>query len=43
VTNRTEYWQPGVQTGGNNMEQKLPNFAQSFAKDEMYADKMEDM
>jgi len=43
VTKRNEYWQTGVQTDGNNMEQKLLNFAQSFGKDEIYTDKMEDM
>jgi hypothetical protein len=43
VKNRNDNWQPGVQTDGNNMEQKLLNFAQSFGKEEMYTDKMEDM
>jgi hypothetical protein len=43
ATNRNEYWQPCAQTDGNNMEQKLLNFAQSFGKDEIYTDNMEDM
>jgi hypothetical protein len=38
-----EYWQPGVQTDGNNMEQKLLKFAQSFGKDDICTDKMADM
>ena len=43
VANRNEYWQPGVQTHGNNMTQKLLKFAHSFWKVEIYTDKMEDM